>query len=93
MNLEIIKDYDCGSINDYGGGNIKWWQDYIRAEINRCNEYWREQIKDIRPESAWEKHFPRLNTLINHLPIRRENISLIDEIKEIMQKIEKKLKG
>jgi len=36
-----IADYDCGIINDYGGGNVQWWQDYLRHEINRCNEYWR----------------------------------------------------
>lgn len=42
--MEEIKDYDCGLINDYGGGNVEWWQDYIRAEINRANDYWREQI-------------------------------------------------
>lgn len=35
------QDYDPGLLNDYGGGNVQWWQDYIRAEINRCNEYWR----------------------------------------------------
>ena len=39
-----ILDYDPGLLNDYGGGNVDWWFDYIRAEINRCNEYWREQF-------------------------------------------------
>lgn len=36
-------DYDPGAINDWGGGNVGWWQDYIRSEINRANDYWREQ--------------------------------------------------
>ena len=45
-----IDDYDCGLINDYGGGNIQWWQDYIREEIGRCNDYWREQIELILSE-------------------------------------------
>ena len=43
--IEAISDYDCGLINDYGGGDVEWWRDYVRAEINRCNEYWREQTK------------------------------------------------
>jgi hypothetical protein len=35
-------DYDAGLLNDFGGGDVGWWQDYIRAEIGRANEYWRE---------------------------------------------------
>ena len=42
-----IPDYDSGVLNDYGGGNTQWWQDYIRVEINRCNEYWSEQIRNV----------------------------------------------
>ncbi len=38
-------DYDCGLLNDYGGGNIEWWQCYIRAEVGRCNGYWRSIIE------------------------------------------------
>jgi hypothetical protein len=37
-------DYDPGLLNDYGGGNVEWWQNYIRSEINACNEYWRSLI-------------------------------------------------
>ena len=35
-------DYDAGLLNDFGGGDVEWWQDYIRAEIGRANDYWRE---------------------------------------------------
>ena len=31
--------YDIGLINDFGGGNVEWWQDYIRAEVERANEF------------------------------------------------------
>jgi len=37
-------DYDPGLLNDYGGGNVDWWMNYIRSEINSCNAYWREII-------------------------------------------------
>lgn len=36
-------DYDAGCFNDYGGGKVEWWFDYLRFEINRANEHWREQ--------------------------------------------------
>lgn len=31
--------YDAGLLNDYGGGNVEWWQDYLRSEIERSNEF------------------------------------------------------
>lgn len=31
--------YDAGILNDYGGGDVEWWQDYLRAEIERANDY------------------------------------------------------
>ena len=46
--INDVPDYDTGIINDYGGGNVDWWMDYIRAEIGRCNEYWREYIEGLR---------------------------------------------
>lgn len=49
MNAPEMDDYDCGLINDWGGGNVEWWQDYIRAEIGRANEHWRTQIATLTP--------------------------------------------
>lgn len=40
--LADLPDYDAGFLNDWGGGNVDWWQDYLRAEIGRANEAWRE---------------------------------------------------
>lgn len=37
-------DYDAGLLNDFGGGDVNWWHDYLRAEIGRANEYWRALI-------------------------------------------------
>lgn len=41
----MFDDYDPGLINDHGGGNVSWWQGYIRAEIGRCNDFWRAQVE------------------------------------------------
>lgn len=35
-------DYDMGLLNDFGGGDVDWWFDYLRAEIARANDYWRD---------------------------------------------------
>lgn len=38
--------YDAGLLNDFGGGNVEWWQDYIRAELARAHEFYQSQIKE-----------------------------------------------
>lgn len=43
-------DYDSGLMNSYGGGNVLWWHNYLRDEINHCNEHWRIIIKNYLEE-------------------------------------------
>ncbi len=38
-------DYDPGLLNDHGGGDTEWWMNYIRSEVNACNEYWRSLLE------------------------------------------------
>ena len=38
-------DYDCGYLNDWGGGNVEWWWDYIRAEVDRANQHWQTSLE------------------------------------------------
>lgn len=42
----LVPDYDAGLLNDYGAGDVAWWQDYLRAEIGRANDHWREHHAD-----------------------------------------------
>ena len=32
--------YDAGLLSDYGGGNVEWWQDYIRSELERAHDFY-----------------------------------------------------
>lgn len=40
-------DYDSGLLSGYGGGDVAWWQDYIRAEIVSANDHWRAYAESI----------------------------------------------
>ena len=40
-----LTEYDAGLLNDFGGGNVEWWQDYIRAELGRAYEHYQSQIQ------------------------------------------------
>jgi len=40
----ILEAYDTGLLGDGGGGNIEWWQNYIRHELERAHEFYSEQI-------------------------------------------------
>ena len=46
-NTPLPSDYDAGILGNNGGGNIDWWQDYIREEIARCNGYWRDYFEGL----------------------------------------------
>jgi hypothetical protein len=42
-----LAEYDAGLLNDYGGGNVGWWWDYIRYELGRAHDYYQEQVSDL----------------------------------------------
>lgn len=35
--------YDTGLLGDGGGGDVAWWQDYIRAELDRAHDFYQDQ--------------------------------------------------
>lgn len=39
--------YDAGKMNDYGGGNVEWWWDYMRAELGRAHDFYTEQAGEL----------------------------------------------
>ena len=63
-------DYDAGLLNDYGGGNIEWWQDYLRAEIGRANDYWRSALSTARAVPAQWVLRPDLQAVADHAKTR-----------------------
>lgn len=42
--------YDAGLLGDGGGGDVAWWQDYIRAELERAHEFYQAEIDDLRED-------------------------------------------
>ena len=48
-----LRRYDAGLMSDWGGGNVEWWWDYIRAELDRAHDYYAEQADRLiaRPEA------------------------------------------
>lgn len=42
--------YDARLLNDYGGGDVGWWQDYLRAELGRAEEFYRDQHDRLMAE-------------------------------------------
>lgn len=42
--------YDAGLLGDYGGGDVEWWQDYIRAELGRAHEFYAAQFRSQAAE-------------------------------------------
>jgi hypothetical protein len=41
--------YDAGLLGDGGGGDVEWWQSYIRAELDRAHEFYAAQWPTLSP--------------------------------------------
>lgn len=48
----VLDRYDAGLLNDFGGGNVEWWQDYIRAELGNAHDFYQSQITTPQPAQA-----------------------------------------
>lgn len=44
--------YDAGLLSDFGGGNVDWWWDYLRAELGRAHDFYAHQIEQLRLDLA-----------------------------------------
>jgi hypothetical protein len=42
-----LDEYDAGLLNDWGGGKVEWWQDYIRAELGRAHDFYQSQVDSL----------------------------------------------
>ena len=42
--------YDAGILNDFGGGNIQWWHDYIRSLLGLSDEHWLDEVNRFENE-------------------------------------------
>jgi hypothetical protein len=53
----MVDSYDAGLLSDFGGGNVDWWQDYIRAELGRSHDFYAEIIAQQQARiAALEEH-------------------------------------
>lgn len=55
-----MNEYDAGLLNDWGGGNVGWWHDYLRCELANANQHWIEQTEQLRAELAELRHFRKV---------------------------------
>ena len=42
--------YDAGLLNDFGGGDVNWWLDYLRAELERSHDFYADHIEFLEAE-------------------------------------------
>ena len=67
--------YDPVNLSDFGGGDIGWWQDYIRSEVDRANDF----HADIHQQSeddllAKEKELESLRAQVKQLEASTERL-------------------
>jgi hypothetical protein len=88
--VEPLSRYDAGLLNDYGGGNVEWWQDYIRAELGRAEEFYEQQFDSLQSalKLAQEERDDAEQMVKNLAPTGRYNGLDIDQWKQRAEKAE-----
>ena len=43
-----LDEYEAGLLASAGGGDVEWWQDYLRAELGRAHEFYQSQMESLR---------------------------------------------
>jgi hypothetical protein len=66
--------YDAGLLGDFGGGNVDWWQDYIRAELGRAHDHYNAQA--AARITALSAEVERLDALADHWYTKYEMLRL-----------------
>jgi hypothetical protein len=44
--------FNAGILNDYGGGNVGWWHDYIRSLLAMADEQFKDELGRYEDENA-----------------------------------------
>ena len=42
-----LDEYDAGLLSSAGGGDVDWWQDYLRAELERAHAFYQSQLEGL----------------------------------------------
>jgi hypothetical protein len=53
--IPALETYDAGILNDYGGGDVDWWIDYIRSELGAAHDFYQAQVDSIYAEPTARK--------------------------------------
>ena len=48
----MMKRYDPGLLDSYGGGTTSWWFSYIEKLLDDAHDFYREQVDEEKQELA-----------------------------------------
>lgn len=91
-----FNEYDAGLLNDFGGGDVGWWQDYIRAELGRAYDFYTDQCSNrIRElEAKLREALAVIEDTENRIPLDQFTSAdeIIHNLRTVAQSIEQELK-
>jgi hypothetical protein len=74
--------YDAGLLSDFGGGNVEWWQDYIRSQLAAAHEFYETEIAELEAElEAWQS-LDGINWYKRAKELKAENARLLSEARK-----------
>ena len=71
-----MSSFDAGLLNDFGGGNVEWWQDYIRSLLNQAEEHYEQQA-----EERYNAGIERADSIVNEFrgPVHQSVVDMLSE--------------
>lgn len=85
---EEVATFDAGLLNDFGGGNVDWWQDYVRSLLEQSDEHYRQHIE--ARERAYLALSERVGVLEGvlrdiRLEIAADHLGVLEAIENIIE--------
>lgn len=79
-----MEQFNPGFLNNFGGGNVQWWQDYIRSLLEEAHDFYEDQLQPkilVEPQKlSYEENLsPRKVKLVDGAEILDEYQKIIDE--------------
>lgn len=70
--------FDAGLLGDGGGGDVSWWQDYIRSLLEQADQHYREHVAAAQSPVSEGAEIERLRSALEPFAREAENYDFGD---------------
>ena len=88
----MIDRYDAGLLGDGGSGDVDWWHDYIRSELDRAHDFYGQQQPAVTDEEEAAAYRSGNSVPVELIEVPRHRYAgLKAKVKRLEQQLEQQL--